>query len=139
MKASTLNSTAIDRCSVCDHPWSVHADDDSGCLSDCGPDLCPCNRSIPGTVRAAARGAAKAAPKNGRSLFINDLRLIQEQLRILCAGIDELGELAFSITSDERCDQIGCYASNVLQGSQALLREMEIVVMRAGKKKGRGR
>jgi len=78
-------------------------------------------------------------PVSNHARFINDLRMIQEQLRILCAGIDELGELAFTITRDERCDQIGCYASNVLQGSQALLREMEQVVLRARKRKGRRR
>ena len=32
------------RCPVCEHTWTEHADDGSGCLRNCGADICPCKR-----------------------------------------------------------------------------------------------
>lgn len=39
------------RCPVCEHKWADHARDESGCLKNCGPSICPCKRLIPPELR----------------------------------------------------------------------------------------
>src|SRR6185369_12309346 len=99
--------------------------------------LAPCQKPTPGREYVdTGRGnhvfvaPAKEGPSKNhlRAHFFANLASIQSTIDILARDIDNLGELAFEITHDERCDQIGCYASNVLRGSQALLREMEGLV-----------
>ncbi|TAL29065.1 MAG: hypothetical protein EPN98_21730 [Phenylobacterium sp.] len=70
---------------------------------------------------------------SARNRFVNDLAMIQKTLEILANDIDNLGELAFTITHDERGDQLGCYASNSLQGTMALLRDMGRLVERSAR------
>src|SRR6185369_15595348 len=75
----------------------------AGFISAAG--LAPCKKPTPGreyvdTGRAnhvfVDTPVDNNATRNRRG-FLVDLRLIQEQLRILCPGIDQLGELAFTI------------------------------------------
>lgn len=105
------------------------------CLcSECGAELCAQHGE-----KHQAVACTGGATMPDRAIFAANLRMIQSALDLMAKDIDNLGELAFDITHDERCDQTGCYASNVLRGSQALPREMEGIVAGTGKKKGRAR
>ncbi len=48
--------------------------------------------------------------------------------------IDSLGDAGVSITSDDRADQLACYASNSIEGTLALLRELNGHVVPAQKR-----
>jgi len=79
-------------------------------------------------------------PLSNRARFTANLRMIQSTLDLAAKEIDNLGVLGMKITHSTDPDEIACYASNGLQGPQALLREMERRVLgRRGKRKGRRR
>lgn len=63
-----------------------------------------------------------------RYRFSSDLADIQYQLVTLADRIDDLGNLGDQLTGGTRPDELACYASNSLQGTRALLCEMEKVV-----------
>lgn len=73
--------------------------------------------------------------------FINDLKHVETDLRILADRIDELGEAGEMIGQVEGApmcpDQIACYASNSLQGTLALLRDLRRAVKLPAGKRGR--
>lgn len=76
-----------------------------------------------------------------RTEFATELDNIQGQLADLSDRIDDLGNLGDEIIGSSYPDEYACYASNSLQGTLALLREMGRLVLGSGsaKKKGRRR
>ena len=71
------------------------------------------------------------------------LTTVEVNLRIQADEIDAIGEEMFALRAGLDApmnpDQIACYASNTLQGTQALLREMGALLGPAARKKGRRR
>ncbi len=60
-----------------------------------------------------------------RSRWRRGLDAIAIQLNNLRERIDTLGDEATTITKDDRSDQLACYASNSIEGTLALLRDLE--------------
>jgi len=81
------------------------------------------------TGRAFEKAKARALERSRlRNRFVNETAGIETDIRILADRIDDLGQLGEQIGHADptrMCpDEVGCYASNCLQGVLALLREM---------------
>jgi len=71
--------------------------------------------------------------------FVNDLKRVEIDLRILADRIDDLGEQgeALGHADASMCpDQVACYAANSLQGTLALLRDLRRAVKLPARRKG---
>lgn len=53
---------------------------------------------------------------------------IIRELQALRMRIDALGDLGAQIARTDRVDMLGCFASNTLYGTQALVEQMKFVV-----------
>lgn len=64
-----------------------------------------------------------------RSAWMCSFWDVVAQLRTLRRRIDDLGDDAVTIVGDDQPDMVACFASNSLEGTQALLRDLERLVM----------
>jgi len=60
---------------------------------------------------------------------------VAASMQRLIAAIDALGDLAVEAGGGEQCDMLACYASNTIQGSAALIKDMLDVVRLNRRKK----
>jgi len=70
-----------------------------------------------------------------RNRFVNDLAHVTEDIQELTDRIDDLGNLGDEITHSTDPDMLACYASNSLQATLALLRELRRVVLEPRKRR----
>ena len=69
-----------------------------------------------------------AATNEDWERFASDLYMVHNDIKELADRINDLGNLGDQLTGGTRPDELACYASNSLQGTRALLCEMEKVV-----------
>jgi hypothetical protein len=81
--------------------------------------------------------AVKKPATVGRAELVTLASGITRDLEAMRRRIDALGDLATQVSGTTRCDMLGCFASNTLYGTQALVEQLMFVAAHPRAKRAR--
>jgi hypothetical protein len=81
-----------------------------------------------------AKRTSKAVQRQQLAALAKDIVRDLARMRL---RIDGLGELATYVANSDRCDMLGCFASNTLYGTQALIEQLMFVAAHPRAKRAR--